>query len=202
MLTNLALSVLEKLINHYLQLDPNTLVALKQQLDKNLALDINEAPGPLYITIVTTGVQLSSQPPAEITATIQGGLWSLFQLHHNAADKPIGKSKVSISGDIHFATALRKILSHMDIDWEEHLSHWVGDSIAHQTCTTAKRAKAQLDEAAHNFMDDLSAYLQHEKQLTPKQQQVADFSNQVDDLRDDVERLAIRINHLKQHINI
>ena len=201
MLTDLAFTVLEKSINSYLQLDPNVIHSLGQHIGKCLSIEITGAPGPLYVTVISEGIHLSRQAPLDISATIQGSLFTLFQLQTNSTQPPIGNSKVTISGDMHFAKSLREILSNINIDWEEYLARWVSDPMAHYACSTIRDAKTHLRKTVHHISEDITEFLQHEKQVTPTQTQADNFFNQVDELRDDVERLAQRVDTLHHHIN-
>jgi len=201
MITEIALSVLEKMTNTYLQLDPNVIHSLGQHIGKCLSLEITGAPGPLYISVTSEGLHLSKQAPLDVSATLQGSFFTLFQLHTKPDQPPVGNADVRISGDMHFAKSLREILSSIDIDWEAQLAHWVGDATAHHAYETARDAKEHLRETKQHFAEDITDFLQHEKKITPTQTQAEMFFNQIDELRDNTERLSVRIANLKRKIN-
>ena len=200
MITNLALGLLERLINRALQLNKETLQQLNQQhLNKSLALNINGAPGPIYVTVAAEGLHLSVDAPSNIDASIEGSLWSLFQLQRSKHSATASNDKVILTGDMNFAQDLKHILSQINIDWEEQLSHWIGGSMAHQVVTTAVDVKEKMQESAADFADDVSHYIQHEQPMVPTQEALTEFVAAIDELRDEVARLAVRIEKVKQH---
>jgi ubiquinone biosynthesis protein UbiJ len=85
----------------------------------------------------------------------------------------------------------------LDLDWEEELSRWLGDSLARKLGNLGRRSARVARESVQTLAMDLSEYLRFEKQALPDRTEVDEFNADVDTLRNDVERLKARINRLQ-----
>jgi len=101
-----------------------------------------------------------------------------------------------IRGDTDTAQQLNEMFNALDVDWEEHLSRFTGDIIAHQIGRAARGGRDWCNRSAAGFEDDVTNYLQEEKRLLPTRREVETFLSHVDVLRGDVERLEQRIARL------
>lgn len=105
--------------------------------------------------------------------------------------------EVSVEGDSEFAQAIRFVMRNARWDVEEDLSRVLGDALAHRV-VGAGRAVLQLQvRAATSFARNLSEYWLEERPLVARRTDVAHWVREVDILRDDVERLAQRIERLQ-----
>ena len=147
------------------------------------------------------GVSLMWQVEGDVDCTLRGTPWNLFRLglSRDTQDmKKIFGDDVSISGDIEFGQEMKQAFDSMDIDWEEHLSHVVGDVIAHQIGDGVKSVLQLGQSTAETIRQNLSEYLHEELRHFPPREECEDFFHDVDALRDDVERIAARFNKLKK----
>ena len=81
----------------------------------------------------------------------------------------------------------------MDIDWEEHLSHKVGDVIAHKLCYHAKLLSKESKNQFSKIEKQTALYLTEEIKLAPSALEVVYFCDQVSLLNEQTERLEQRI---------
>ena len=105
---------------------------------------------------------------------------------------------VYIQGDMHTARALQQLLRAIDIDWEELLAQAIGDTPAHQLARLLRGAAGWGRQTANKVAQDLADYLRFERNDVPTQHDVTHFIDEVDRLRDDVERLDARLRRLRQ----
>jgi ubiquinone biosynthesis accessory factor UbiJ len=78
------------------------------------------------------------------------------------------------------------------------LSKLIGDIAAARVAGGARLALDTARTAQRKLTENLAEYFLEEKPLLVRQQIVTDFSSDVSRLRDDVERLAKRIEKLKE----
>src|SRR3990167_6852337 len=124
----LALSGLEKAINAYLRLDPESIQRLAQLDKKIIEIEITDWQFHFYIQPNQQGLTLLSEIKGTPDTLVAGTLFGLF----NAAcakgeNTALFKNSIAISGDTEVGETIRDILTTLDIDWEEHLSKRVGD---------------------------------------------------------------------------
>jgi ubiquinone biosynthesis protein UbiJ len=105
-------------------------------------------------------------------------------------------SQVRIEGDTDLAKTLAKVLQSMQWDYEEDLSKLLGDIPANKIGAFAKNTAAEAKHQTVNFAEMAAEYWQEESPLIAKKRHVEDFVQQVDVLRDDVERLEKRLAKL------
>jgi len=88
------------------------------------------------------------------------------------------------------------LLKRADLDWEELLSRYTGDVIAHQIGNLARSLTRWSKDAGARLGQDLAEYLLFESALLPPRLEVETFLDAVDQLRNDVDRLAARLQHV------
>ena len=84
----------------------------------------------------------------------------------------------------------------MNIDWEEHLSHYVGDVAAYQFFSMAEKAKTRLSQGIQHLSTLLKEGAVEEKKLVPHALEIEQFISDISALRGQVGRLEARIEHL------
>jgi ubiquinone biosynthesis protein UbiJ len=107
---------------------------------------------------------------------------------------------VSISGDLQLLQKLSRLAKRANIDWEEPLSTLFGDSIAHELGRGIRGFASWARVAAETLAWDVGEYLREERRLSPARLEVDDFAGHVDETRDDVERLSVRVARLKARV--
>ena len=65
----------------------------------------------------------------------------------------------------------------------------------------ARTGKEWGQQAADMLRQDIAEYLLQEDQLVPERQELEGFFSQIDNLRDDTDRLFARIERLKNQLN-
>jgi ubiquinone biosynthesis protein UbiJ len=114
------------------------------------------------------------------------------------AKDPQASQQVSIEGDTELATSLAKVLQGMKWDYEEDLSQLIGDIPANKISAFGKHAVNTAKEQASNLAEMISEYWQEEQPLIAKKRHVEAFIQEVDQLRDDTERLEKRLSKLRK----
>jgi ubiquinone biosynthesis protein UbiJ len=107
--------------------------------------------------------------------------------------------EVSVQGDSEFAQAIQYVVRNARWDAEEDLSRIFGDSIAHRMTQTGRAVMQLQARVANSLARNLTDYWVEERPLIARRSDVARFVQDVDALRDDVERLALRIERLAAH---
>jgi ubiquinone biosynthesis protein UbiJ len=139
------------------------------------------------------GESLSSTRP---DATITGGPFSLLALSGPAPEAVLQRGDVRIDGDAELAQKFRELALLLRPDLEEELSLVVGDVPAHQLGRFARAAFGWTRKAALTTVRNAAEYLGHERRDLIPRSEADQFLQGVDTLREDVDRLAARIDLL------
>lgn len=191
--------IVETVINRYLALDPEMLDKMAAFSGKVIKLEIIGISTPLYMLPDSNGMQIRTEHDGEADTILRGTPISLFKmgLVSNAATLLL-KGDVEISGDTRLGHQFKNVFSQMDIDWTEPLAELVGDTLAYQVQQSGKKitgwGRGVFESATMSF----SEYLQEESRDAVTETELNIFNADVDQLRNDVDRLQAKINSLSK----
>lgn len=141
--------------------------------------------------------ELDKQPNAELKGASSSFL--NLALSEKGSDS-IFKGEVLFTGEIGTAQNFQNFFKQLDIDWEEHLSQYTGDIIAHQLATSAKTMTDWLHKTASTAQQNFSEYIRFEAKLSPASIELENFYDAVADLKSDSDKLKQRITRLAQKL--
>jgi ubiquinone biosynthesis protein UbiJ len=186
--------LLETTLNQYLALDEDAPVFLQPLAGKVIALTIQPFNETLYLCPADDRIQILEQYLGEVDTTISGSLTALgltlIAPDSNSADK------IRIEGDTHTGHKFQQLFKQLDIDLEEKLAQLTGDVLAHKIGRLFRSGRDWTRESIETFQRNLEEFLQEETRDLPAPAEAEIFYQQVDDLRNDVERLQARIDKL------
>ena len=189
--------LLETALNRALALDPETRAALAPLDGQRLQLHLESPPLAMEVRVTREALRVGPAQGEEPDLSVRAGIGALLgQLPvFRGAGTPVGK--VRISGDAELARRLQRLAEGFDPDWEKPFADALGPILGPQV---AKAVRAGLREAQGHgaaFAKASADYLTEEsRDLVPKAEQQA-FFDEVDALRDRVERLAARVARAK-----
>jgi ubiquinone biosynthesis protein UbiJ len=189
-------ATLENALNLYLRQAPDALQHAAELQDKTIAISITGTGLTFYFLPAPEGVQVLSHYEGNVDTHLTGTPLGFARLALNNREDALFQGAVKIEGDTDTGQAFQDLLSGVDWDWEEQLSRVTGDVVAHQAGKLARQAKQFLGDSRDTLAEDCSEYLQEEARLLPTQIEVDYFLADVDQLRDDVERLEARVKRL------
>lgn len=190
----LAGRLLETALNRALSLDPETRAALAPLDGQRLQLHLESPPLAMELRVDGEALRVGPAQGEEPDLSVRAGIGALLgQLPFLKASGATPVGKVRISGDAELARQLQRLAEGFDPDWEQPFADALGPVLGPQV---AKAVRAGLREARVQgaaFARASADYLTEEsRDLVPKAEQQA-FFDEVDALRDRVERLAARV---------
>jgi ubiquinone biosynthesis protein UbiJ len=194
----LLLSAFETALNAGLRLDPYTVQRLGGLAGKVVAVELHGVNLTLFLSLQADRIEVRGEHAGAADARLIGTPLAFARLGLSGDRAALHTGEVQISGDTDLGQQLRDILAAMDIDWEEHLSKFTGDVVAHQAGNVARASQRWAQQSSAALLQDAGEYLKYERELLPDRAQVETFMQQVDVLRDDVERLEARVQRLQK----
>ena len=195
----------EAAINHVLRYDPVALRQLGRSQGRLLAIVIDGAI-PVRVRVLDNGISLSAGNNYEETsaeaiadATLSGSLSDFLALAR-ADDKAntLINSAIDMDGDSEFAFGLTRVAQQLDIDWEAVIEPATGSLLAHQLGKGLRGLLKWGKSTAATYRVAVKDYLEDEAQLVTPKPLIAQFADDVDDLKLATDRLAARIERLPQ----
>ncbi len=169
-----------------------------------IAFDFTDLDFQLYCHPGSWGIRLSRYPPSrQVDATLSGRFMALVNLatHEEKISTSI-RERVSFDGDVALAQKMQRILTDLDIDWEEILAQCGGDILAFQIHQRARKFGTWLRQSADSLLQTSSEYLREEAHLSPTEVEFGVFQSSVTELKHDVARSEARLQRLLGKFNL
>lgn len=154
---------------------------------------IEAMPFVLSLAVVEGGTFAAAQGEASVTVTMDGA-----SLPQALVDPQAVLRNVRLAGDAEFAQALSQVLHNLRPEPEEELARFVGDAAAVRIVGFVRAALAQAQDNAERLARTTADYFVAENPMLVARSEAEHFSREVVRLRDDVERLAKRIELLER----
>jgi ubiquinone biosynthesis accessory factor UbiJ len=184
---------IENAINTYLYLDPETLQRLALLKDKVIKIKLTDWRIHFYLIPQHEGVHLRAIYQGPIDCIITGSSFDLLRAARSEPDAVHKIQAIEIEGDVELGQTFQQIMRDSKINWEEYLSHIIGDAAAHGLGRFAKGFKQWRKEAVHHLQRNISEYLQEEIRYFPPRAEIEDFFADIRLLADAVERFEKRL---------
>ena len=179
------------LINHLLVQEPWATSKLALHAGKVARIDTGLVV--LQLRIAADGL-LEPAVDASPNVTIRMKLSDLPLMMQN---RERAFSYVQVEGDAEFANAVSQVSQGVRWEAEDDLSRLVGDIAARRIVSGGRAVFDAVRSTRRRLEENVAEYFLEEQPLLVRPQAVADFSADVAELRDDVERLAKRIERLR-----
>lgn len=191
---------LEAALNRALALDEDTRSALKALDGQRVALTLTSPPLALQVRVdgdaLRVGpVDAANAPDLGVRSTLAGLLGQLPMFRRDDAP-PVGKLR--IEGDAELARRLQKLASSFDPDWQLPFVQVFGDIAGVQIAKALAAGLKQAQVAGRNLAETAAEYVTEESRDVVPKAELEAFHDEVDALRDDVERIAAKIARLQR----
>ena len=199
----LLMSAFEKALNTFINLDQNSAIYLEPLNGKLIAITLQPFNETFYLCPTANSIQLLDYSIDTVDTTLTGSVlaFSLMGLSSKPM-RSIFSGQVKIEGDSHTGRKFQELFAKLDLNLEQLLAPYTGDSIAYSITQFLSAGRSWSNESIETFRLNCSEFLQEETRQLPPAPELDIFFAQVDDLRTDSDRLQSRIERLEKIINI
>ncbi len=188
---------LDRITRLLLNLDPDGREKLARLKGRIFCLEVTAPKITLYLIPTEHGLELADECDGEPDVTLTGPLSAFIRLVRPESQGNLSAdNQIRMQGDAEAGQAFGKVLSQLDIDWEEGLSRLVGDTPARKMGNILRDLNGWAAESVDLSRTDAAEYLQEEKRLLATNLAHERFCNDVNNLRADVDRIEQRILRL------
>ncbi|MBU1309612.1 MAG: SCP2 sterol-binding domain-containing protein [Gammaproteobacteria bacterium] len=193
LLPQLFCALAEKVSSRLIAMDPAAAASLTRLQGRQLAFRLEEWPATIVLTASSDTI-LFNQHEDAVDCRIATDLASLRLLRDPSQLTRLIKADVlQIDGDIQVAQQYSHFFQKLSPDWQQSLSGYVGDAMAHKIALTLTQLQSYISSRLSALEQSGTALAQDELLLTPTAIEMAQFS-------DAVSRLAARVEQLQLHI--
>ena len=192
-------TVLERTLNATLAMDPGSVQLLAKLEGRVIAMNIESIDGSFYLLLHRQGVSIEIDYDQNPDIIIEGGLLA-YARSATASVRGLANPDrlLEISGDADLVAVMRDFLRSLQPDLEEQLSSLIGDIPARQAGNQIRSFAEWAEQVGQSIAVNTGEYLTEEKQLLVVRPRIDRFLIAVDQLRNDTERLARRLDTLEK----
>lgn len=195
---------LESALNRVLALDPDTRAQLAALDGRRIVLRLQSAAGdsaPLSLQLRVEGERLrvaapddEATPDLAVRSTLGGLLGQIGRvLAPGLARSAPAPGRLRIEGDAELARHLQQLAQRFDPDWERPFAAVFGDVMGVQVAAMLRGALLQGRALGAGLARNSAEFLTEESRDVVGRAELDAFLDDVDVLRDDAERLALRV---------
>ncbi|MEK7991023.1 MAG: SCP2 sterol-binding domain-containing protein [Thiotrichaceae bacterium] len=189
---------IETTINQAIRFNPAHQDTLQHLQGKIVRIEVTGLFLQFNLVVENDGLIILSEYDGQVDAVISGAPFSLLNISLQSEPNLANHPDIKIEGDVRIVQQLTQLIKKLPIDWEEYIAQIIGDIPAHQLGNSLRQCNTYAKEQFSNYEANVSEYLQEELKYLPAAAEVEHFLNTIDQLRDDTERLALRVQKLQR----
>jgi ubiquinone biosynthesis protein UbiJ len=187
-------SMLEAAVNKLATLDPTFKTRCQPLVGKRLLVEVEEAKIPLTFVVTEQRIDVLSSKDEDNDCAIKTSLSALKELKDpNQITRLIKDGQLSLTGDLQVAQQFSELLKETDVDWEQHLSDYLGDGLAHKVAVRFRHFGEVLGSKQQDFSRIITEFAQDEAKITPHPLEVKEHHKKVNETRAKVDKMAARV---------
>ncbi|WP_318496275.1 ubiquinone biosynthesis accessory factor UbiJ [Photobacterium leiognathi] len=186
----------ETALNQLIKDDADSQRRLTRLRGKVISVKLNEFNKTMYF-VFSHQIDVLAGFEGEVDCQLALNLSVLLELRQQAnLTQLIKADKLALDGDLQLAQHFSSLLSGLKPDFEDKLSEYTGDVVAHTLVSSVKSGSRFIRQGIKNRQRDLAEVITEEWRLLPQPLEMMHFCDQVDDLKSDVARFEARLNQL------
>jgi len=186
----------EMTLNTAIQLDDMQGQAFDALDGKVVELWVAPSKTPLFCLINERNIACQQNLNGEADVTLKTGMRQLTALAQGE-----GFETKFIRGDEKVGEAFIQAMESLEVDWEEHLSHYTGDLVAFKIGHGVRSMLERKQQSKQYIGETLKEYLQFEIDALPARHQVSHFIEDVEALKNRVDEASERIANLNARLS-
>ena len=188
-------ALVQKAISQTLPLDPDTQRALETIDSKVIAIQVQQPPVEFALSIVDRDIQLMRIFDGEPDVTLVGPLSDFFAMQ--SSDAVLSTGRIKITGDQQLAKEFSLIVYRSEVDWQDALAPFLGETLVHKIGELGKRFGLWAAGTKAHLREDTAEYLQEESNLLVSPNQVRSFTKRLDSAVDKVDTMEDKLAALE-----
>ncbi|MGR9073277.1 MAG: ubiquinone biosynthesis accessory factor UbiJ [Gammaproteobacteria bacterium] len=192
----------ETVLNRYLSMDEDAGHFLKPLVGKVIAVRVMPFGWTFYLCPSQDNIQILEQCSETPDTILTGSASALGMMGLSSSPmRSVFSGEVTIEGDMDTGRKFQAFLARLDPDFEEALSRFTGDVVAHRLFRWARAGRQWGEDAVETLGLNVKEFLQDETRDLPAEPEIEIFFREVDRLRVDCDRIVARCERLEKSID-
>jgi ubiquinone biosynthesis protein UbiJ len=188
---------LQDLVDRGVDGSPRARELLAQLQGRRMQITARHTPWQLLLHAEDGRLRLSRDAASAADVQLAGSPLALLSMLREDPAVVIRRGDASLSGDAEAGQRFQELAQLLRPDLEAGLARVIGDIPAHGVGTMLRRAVDYARSSVATQTQNVGEYLTHERRLLVPQAEARQFLEEVDALREDVDRLAARLAQLE-----
>ncbi len=196
----MSIKALEPGINRILALDPETPARLAPLDGRSLGLRLTDPAIALRVDFHTEGLTLSpdDSPMDDCDAVLEATLAGLTGLVLSRGKR---SRDVAFRGDVGTIQEVRAVFAELNVDIQAQLARLMGESAAAQLVDSGRTGKEWGERSLKTLLRNAGELATEERRWLPTAAETRHFIDDVNMIREDVDRLEARLRQIEQQRN-
>ena len=191
------LDIAQGMTNRLLRLDSNTLAALQQINGRIIRLCLIRPDIDVCIIPCPEGLELSPYTEGSTDVSLEGNWRSFIGMTRAYVGQEFVSVDMRIHGDVGLAQYFTKCCRQLDIDWEDALSHYIGDYPAHKLGNLQREIEHRWPNHKTKMVSQLRKLFQEE---LLSGESLGQFAAELTDLDTRVQQVEQRLKRLAEYV--
>ena len=187
---------LEAALNRLIDLDPETRTRIAALDGRALSIDFKSALPSMRIAVEGDRLRIGPAFDGASALRVAATPGSLVALAFSRGADALAPGRVEIAGDAELARRLEHISSRFAPDFDEAFTRVFGDVIGMKIAQTLRRGLAFVRTSTRAMAHDAAEFLTEESRDLVAKAEAGMFFDEVDDLRERVDRLDARVRRI------
>jgi len=198
MLPSFILSLIERVLNQALKLDPTLPLKLNPVKHQRLIVEVRDWQQKIQLVFTDNQLHLyDAQTSDDADCMISANINTLLTLKNPAMlTQLIRQDQLDLQGDLNIAQTYSNAFSSLDIDWPQQFSNYIGDAPAQQLYLGLKALKQHTGDVTKKISSTFSSLCQDELAITIHPLELSQFKQQNRELKGQVAAVEQRIDSL------
>jgi ubiquinone biosynthesis protein UbiJ len=176
---------------------PRARALLAELQGRSLRIAARYTPWRVTLTATDGRLLLSRTAEGPVDATLSGTPFALLSMTREDPQEVIRRGDAQIEGDGQVAGLFQELALLLRPDLEAELAQVIGDIPAYGVGSLLRRALDYGRSVARTAEQNVGEYLAHERRALVPQAEARQFLEEVDALRESVDRVAARVARLE-----